>query len=313
MSNNISGAHFRLANQGNLPNGVRLGRFSNANKQSEKPQDGAKQDGDSVTLDMSEHAKNAILNMQLQIKEGEPTIHVASSNANPDSSNLRFADAEYFRHLFMAGIDEVNANFGTSHTWKGVDAFNVELSVARYNELREQVINDFSHDTELLEANLRALDEGFKWHLNHLAMIESATLWLDQVREQFAQKGTPSPIDNHPIATHRDFNHREFRENTINMLREFATQYIQQINSNGGDFESAWNSTLAILSAMETTSVNNLSFDDFMVFQSSKWFREDAEEGVTMMQLQARHGNLHDAFRNNPNMSENLREILGIA
>jgi hypothetical protein len=312
MSNNISGAHFSRTNQANLPKGVNFGRFSNAVNRDEESKTSAKQDDDSVTLDMSRHARNAILNMQLQISE-EPMIFVAESNANPDSSKLRFADAQYYKHLFMADIDEVNENFGTSHVWKGMDAYNVDLSVARYNELREQVISEFSHDEKLLEANLNALDEGFMRHLDHLAASEAALLWLDQVRHQAAQRGTPSPIDNHPLATHKDFNHKVFRENTMNLLRDFATQYIQQINNNGGDFKSAWNSTLEVLNSTETTSVNSLSFNDFMIFQSSKWYREFAEEGVTMMQLQARHGNLHDAFRNNPNLSENLKNILGFA
>jgi len=310
MLNNISGVHLNRNIQSNQFKGTSFGRLSNVNNQSEKSHDPTKQGDKSVTLNLSKHAQSSLNNLQFRIDENAPIIHIKNSIANPDSSNLKFHDAQYYSLLFKVSTDEANKIFGPSYQVNGYGAYNFDLSVTRYNELRDQVINDFSHDKDLLELNLNALDEGFEWHLNSLTSRVADSLRMDQLRAEAEKRGTPSPLNNHPVSLHKDFNHIAFRENTRSLMTDFAKKYIEQINTNGGDYNSALSSTLAILNkTTETASTNNLSFNDLMILKSSVWYENEIDSLEALNQARI---NSHNTFLNNTNLSENLKKILGI-
>jgi hypothetical protein len=329
MSNNISGAQYSRNIQANQSQGTKFGKLSNINNHNEKSKDLTKQDNDSIKLDISRNAQRLLQNEQfrlcdkgtvLNLGEQEPKLYLGDKEpildlpkflSNPETSNLKFAEAQYYKLLFDVSTDEANKIFGPTYAVNGYgNARNTDLAVARYNELRDQVKNEFSHDKDLLEANLNALDEGFKRHLNSLAGLEAGRLYMSQVRSEAEKRGTPSPIiANHPLAQHKDFNHYEFFENTKEMFKSFAEQYIKQVNDNNGDYMSALNNTLTILNSMETTSVNNLSLNDYKLLEASLFY--DNEEPSMSAYNQARN-DAHNAFLSNPNLSDNLKKILGI-
>lgn len=227
-------------------------------------------------------------------------------------TNLRNS---YYSSMFTwshMSMDEINSAYKSVregnyvHTDKpGIS--HIDDAVARYNELRDKVTRAFEGDADLLKANLRSLDRAFESSMRWVSVSESWYLHLENTEAKVVKNtGEPAHYETHALAKHKDFNAEKFRDNTNNLLIKFAAEYAKQ--SQSGDNKSAWtNAVKAMIDSTKTTSVNNLSFSDYMIFAKST-----KSTGGTMAQTYPSRTSLHDAFVNDPNLSEELRKILGI-
>jgi len=238
----------------------------------------------------------------------EPRENVFEKYGDSNLLNISSASqrAGYYSRLFFASADAVNEAFGQSGGLDRWNAYTVELSVARYEELREQVIKAFENDKELLEKNLESLDWAFAFNLERVARSNARHLESESMTANWAKNtGNEPKWELNKLGAHKSFNMNRFQSNAINLMRQFAQEYIQQIKD-GASYASAWGNAVEIMTrTTETASVNNLSFSDFMILDNTPW-----GNATTIAGNIAARNNHSFSFNNNPNLSEELRMLL---
>jgi hypothetical protein len=215
----------------------------------------------------------------------------------------------YYERLFVTDYKAVNYFMQESSTLSGKYEFSLEFSVARYEELRDETIKTFAGDKDLLDKNLESLDAAFAQHLERrVALVSARALESDKTMANWAKNsGNEIPYELNKIAIHKSFNMDKFHANAQEMMKQFAQEYLQQIKGGAG-YASAWENAVAIMTrSTETTSVNKLSFSDYMILEASIQYT-----GNTKAQMYASHSSLNNAFNNNTNLSESLRKALNI-
>jgi len=219
----------------------------------------------------------------------------------------------YYSLLFMLDVQEANKAFGTRYSISSSGLPDTtEQTVARYNELREQVIKEFSHDTGLLEEHLAALDKGFEDRLVSNAVSTAAHLAAQQLFMSVMDKAEYSEDGFHPLARHKNFNREDFAANARELMKQFAQNYTQQLTDNANNYSAAWESTLKLMNETKTTSVNNLSFNDFKILEETLPGIQGSEY-ITRKQAVAAYGDLYKDFSNHEGLSDYLRNALGVA
>lgn len=216
----------------------------------------------------------------------------------------------YYRNLFSANTDEINKTMSQAGAQiNGWECYSVERTVARYDELREEVINTFGHDEELLAKNLASLDKAFENNLRQVADSQTTMMEAEKDRTGLWERNGQQPLwEPHKLGTNKDFNKETFGTNAKNMMQQFAQKFLEQIKT-GASSNSAMSNAFDFMSQLfnKTTSVNNLSFNDFMILQTPNWGDVDAN---------TREGNIkafdnnNKAFNNNQDLSEELRKLL---
>ena len=125
-------------------------------------------------------------------------------------------------------------------------------------------------------------------------------------REDLIRHHTP-----HALANNRNFNREEFANNATSMMSQFAQFHLSQINS-GINVNDALRASMNFMGSGMfgmTTSVNNLSFNDFLLVQNT--FLGGFSSSTTAEGLDAERNRLNAAFNNNPQLSGELRALLG--
>jgi len=198
-------------------------------------------------------------------------------------------------------------------------ANTVESSIARHAELRDEVHRAFGHDSELLAANLTALDRAFENNMQRIAQsISDAARFESGIAEsravfnaQVERFGTGHEFirhhEPHALANHRDFNSREFERNTRDMISQLTQFHLGQMNS--ANSNNAWQATMDFMSSMfgTTTSVNSLSFNDLMLVQNNFGSSSAVSTGNANDDRNAQNS----AFNSSVQMSSELRSLLG--
>lgn len=113
----------------------------------------------------------------------------------------------------------------------------------------------------------------------------------------------------HAIAAHKDFNAKDFTANSVNLMKNFAQTFISKIKE-GLDFVNAQKSTVEymLLTFNQTTSVNNLSFNDFSVLLKHS---DDPTIKVTNgAESRAMRNTLNSRFNNSTELSAELKALL---
>ena len=251
-------------------------------------------------------------NKSTQTEQSGVSNLIAASNDELAAKGLRLND--YYSLLFETDIQEVNKIFGTSYSIQSSGLRETtEQTVARYNELREQVMREFSHDAGLLEDHLAALDKSFENRLVSNAHFTAASLWLQNFINSTTSEDEYTEDAFHPLARHKDFNFDEFKANAREMMMQFAQEFIRQLTDNLNDYSAAWENTFKIMNEMETTSVNKLSLNDFMILDETQPSRLHDFGSMTRKQAVAAHGNMYEGFLNHDGLSDYLRNALGVA
>lgn len=273
----------------------------------------------------SNTATNAPSTLRFHTSSVEGSFLLDFQHGTMNAENARNA---YFWNLFRLSHDDVNAMM---HTWANREpggssevpggwlANTVESSIARHAELRDEVHRAFGHDSELLAANLAALDRAFESNMQEIArsisdsarhessLAESRAVFQAQVQKF----GTGSEFlrhhETHALANHSSFNHREFERNTLNMMNQLTQFHLGQLNT-GMNNNNAWQATMNFMSSMfgATTSVNSLSFNDFLLVQNSFGGNSPMMAGG----VDAERNRLNSEFNNNTQLSPELRALL---
>lgn len=248
-------------------------------------------------------AGQTLASWQVDINETTYEKYGNSNFLNVHNQSLRDG---YYGSLFVAGTDKVNSVFGLKYSLNGWNAHTTELSAARYEELREQVIKAFGNDKELLNKNLDSLDRAFAGNMERIAWSNANHLESERIMERAAKVKDEEPLwEPNKLATHKAFNWEKFRKNAESLMRQFAQEYIQQIKS-GMSYTSAWDNAVGIMkNSTTTTSVNELSFSDFMILDS----RPTSNATTKSANIIARNEQ-SVYFNTNPNLSEELRKFL---
>ena len=271
-------------------------------------------DNDDV-VEISARAKsNAVYmgdNKSTQTEQTGAGNLLAASESELAAKGLRLDT--YYSMLFQLDVQEANKLFGTSHSINSSGLpETTEQTVARYNELREQIMREFSHDTGLLEDHLSALDKSLEYRLISNNATTVLSLYLENFINSTTTKEEYTEEAFHPLARHKDFNFDEFKANAREMMIRFAQEYTQQLKDNSGNFSNAWDTTLKIMSEIQTTSVNKLSFNDLMILDETNPGRLFDFGNMTRKQAIAAHGNMYESFLNHDGLSDYLRNALGV-
>ena len=217
----------------------------------------------------------------------------------------------YYRQLFQTTTENVNVMldeglFGVA-TIGGWHANTVDRSVARYEELRDEVHKAFGHDNELLAKNLKALDNAFESNLQSIAHHAAIRMDWDRMMTE-SKESRNNPHEPHALANHKNFNSKEFERNSREMMAQFSRNYLEQING-GFSFNDALRSAMDFINSLfnTTTSVNNLSFKDFLVLNEN--ITQEGTSTAPGDQYKERN-KFNLAFNNSTQLSPELRALL---
>jgi hypothetical protein len=97
----------------------------------------------------------------------------------------------------------------------------------------------------------------------------------------------------------------------MKMMQEFAKSYTAQIKG-GSSYGNAREIALAMMSAMfnKTTSVNNLSFADFLILEKYSMANVDINPIMGISDWLAKRDQMNKAFNSSTEISEELRKLL---
>jgi len=256
------------------------------------------------------------------------------------SGNGREADVArgvFFNTLFQHTHEEATA---MAHAWStmmpgGVgesqqvvnsrwQTSTVDAAVARHAELRDEIHRAFGNDSEQLELNLAALDRAFEGNMEQIARAVAAQAEADRTRAEsmernnafFQATGQENSISHHTphaLANHSDFNRSEFERNSVNMMNQFAQFHLEQVRS-GVLFGSGMEAVMNFLNSDSnlfgmTTSINNLSFSDFLSVNTS--FMNHSNRAMTASEVNEEINRLNNEFNSGIfEQSDELRALL---
>lgn len=215
----------------------------------------------------------------------------------------------YYQNLFTSHFDAVNHYTQVSGTLFGYYQRNVETSVARYGELRDEILKAFEDDKDLLDKNLKSLDTAFGQHLERVALSNARHLESERIMARAAKTKGEEPLwESNKLALQKSFNMDKFADNAKNLMQQFVQEVISQIK-NGSSYNTAMNKAAEMITrTTKTTSINELSFSDYMILDARPTSNATTREGnIIARDNQSRY------FNNNPNLSEELRKLLNAA
>ena len=202
------------------------------------------------------------------------------------------------------------------------------------------------NDNAFLNAHLNALDKAFESQMKHIGEAVAGDLAYERyTREQEAiyipkyinqleqwykdalKNGNQKSIgilsaeidrmnarvgnsDTNKLAMHSDFDEVEFKTNMANQMGEYARQIAQNFKS-GVDSVSAQKTAFELMMSVfnKTTSINNLSFSDFMVVYKHSDYVAFVTDKPTPITEAMRNEN-NNAFNNSKELSAELKAFL---
>jgi len=176
-----------------------------------------------------------------------------------------------------------------------------EDALSWYEKGRTEIINVYGNDAEILDNHLKAFDRGFEQHLQWIAKTVTGEMELETKQLTTYAKNNIG-YEGHKLATNKDFNIKEFESNIKVLMKEFGQSFLQRINE-GFDFTEAKKNTIEyMVENTKTTSVNKLSYSDFMVV--AKCFMGDGNVPT------ARGDKASKTFNNSTELSAELKALL---
>jgi hypothetical protein len=240
--------------------------------------------------------------------EGTSLQNIEDSEISRFASDLRDG---YYRYLFYADNQRVNDILDKGFydlTLSCNRANTMENNLARYEELREEINRVFGHDQTMLAKNLASLDTAFEWQMADLARATASEMQFHRDTAQYGWNSDYPAFETNRLATHRDFNRDEFEKSAVTMMRDFAKSYTANING-GLSYAAALEGVFASMNFNYglTTSVNNLSFADFLLLNKHSTAHYEAQ---TLLDTIAKRDQASKAFNNSSEMSSKLRSLL---
>jgi hypothetical protein len=224
------------------------------------------------------------------------------------------------------------------------ESYTVESATARYAELREEIHQLYGNNSGLLEYNLNMLDRVFERRMEDIAtsaakrlknensgnsflsMPDGTSIRLDnlsperaeEVREILKNLGFKNPdsilrnansrnYEFNKIATNAAFNANQFTNNTKNLMSQFVSSFLQHMRADDSYNSAYKNATDFMNSTTKTTSVNNLSFHDFMIYEKMIASVQGITKPTAMLTA---WGEANNTFNNSTEISAELRALL---
>ena len=186
----------------------------------------------------------------------------ADSNAFPIGFNP-YSNYQYH------SLEELKNKSGFGYVVHG-DSF--ESILKDYEVRRADIEKKCGHDEELMAAHLEQLNFGLRHRFSSLAFR------LGKQIEYTRQNGS-SLEEFQKLATHKDFNFKKFQQNAYDMMDEFA-QAIVNFFDKGYNAADAFKSSIELMSNkyVKTSSVNELSFSDYMILQEYSLLEKRTQE-----------------------------------
>ncbi|MCL2078079.1 MAG: hypothetical protein FWH08_06725 [Oscillospiraceae bacterium] len=218
----------------------------------------------------------------------------------------------YYRSLFESNADTINGVFDSKResggSWSPDWIATADNSITRYQELREQIINTFGDNEELLSKNLDSLDKAFELTLVKVARSTASQLEFEREYAKNETGTSNHKWESNKLATNKNFNEKVFETHAVDMMKQFAQSFLKQVNGGFNFGDALKNATDFMNNAFgKTTSVNNLSFSDFMLLQTPNY--GDADLSTKAGNIIARNNN-NNWFNSNPGLSAELRAML---
>ena len=196
---------------------------------------------------------------------GKTETALGSRPADPNYPNdSLYYSIAYSKCEYMT-LEELKKTPSLGYAIHG-DSF--ESCLKDYEARKADIEKKCGHDEELLSAHLERLNIGLRHKFSSLALRLGKQ--MDFVRENGDVSG-----EHHKLAAHKDFNFKEFQQNAYNMMDEFC-QAIIKLFDRGYNAADVYQSSIALMNEKydKTTSVNNLSFSDYMVLQEYSLIEE---------------------------------------
>ncbi|MCL2634058.1 MAG: hypothetical protein FWD34_06040 [Oscillospiraceae bacterium] len=240
-------------------------------------------------------------------------IHDSKTLGDPDF--LRYS---YYVVLFsIKDHNQVNANLDKGWYNAGgygqgsLQPFTVEAAMSKYMELRDEVFKAFGHDENLLNKNLDTLDKAFENRLHVLGVGVAQSAGISGDYAEYSQEHG-NDYEAHALFSNVNFNQNAFQNNVAELMRELAQAFLNSIRS-GIDYADAQKSAFEyMLEAFnKTTSVNNLSFADFLVVM--KYSNLDEQYNNSHETLFMTRSEVHKGYNQSTQISEELREMLKLS
>ena len=217
------------------------------------------------------------------------TIKHNNSRFNFDSFETMVMDKTYRNEI----IENPNIILHNYSVYFG-NALTTEIALSFYEKGRDEILNAFSDDEELMNAHLKAFDQAFETELQH--NVRRVAKSLAHAAFEAAMQASNEGFVANKLASHIEFNHELFAENSMAMMKEFGQTFLNNVRS-GMDYTDA--RKMAVESMAKTTSVNNLSINDFMEVEKT-WF---GEHHVSRSEL-------NNKFNNSKELSAELQALL---
>jgi len=229
-------------------------------------------------------------------------------------------------------------------------AVNAEDALSLYQSGRENLIKN-SLNAETLEVHLTMFDNAFENQMGKIADKVALDLYMqrqnreqeaiyipktinryEQLRDNYLKNGQTNAANiltaeierlnarlankdsQNKLAVNKDFNIDEFSKNSSDLMREYARAITQNMKS-GMDSVSAQKSAFEFMleSFNKTTSVNNLSFKDFMaVYNHSDYVAfMNGDFAKPKPITEAMRNEIYRDFNAGTELSAELRALLG--
>lgn len=178
-----------------------------------------------------------------------------------------------------------------------------------YMQIKSDIEAACGKDNDKLKLYMFALDNAFEGYVNKQTDLQSFRMMRNQehyekykdVPKNGLAEGEYSKSPTQPIVAHKDFDAAEFSNN----LAKTGEAFVKAFTQGAKNGSAAWESVNKVLGGMQTTSINNMSFNDIQIIMRglSSGGLESAEN------IGGYWSDKHTSLANNTNLSDFMRNV----
>lgn len=211
-----------------------------------------------------------------------------------------------FGRIFNSGstdnaLEFTTSDYGNLHSSAALqDGMNMyDYAADTYMRVKDQIDAKYGDDDEKHKLFMFALDSAFESSINK--QTDLYMLRLNGSKMISDKYDSPTYASN-PIITHKDFDAEKFALNLSKVGEEFTKAFTQGAK-NG--LSAAWENVNKVLGSMQTTSINNMSFNDVKIIMDGLSTHGDDLSGDFKSYWIGKYSSLAD----NSNLSDYMRSV----
>lgn len=203
----------------------------------------------------------------------------------------------------------VNADAGSRFAVRD-DGNLFDNAADTYMKIKSDIENTYGNDDEKLKLYMFALDNAFEGHVAKQTSLYAHRMELNKkhyelykdVPKNGLAPGEYSKSPAEPIVAHKDFNATEFADNLYKTGEAFVMAFTQGAKNGSA---AAWENVNKALGGMQTTSINNMSFDDINIIMQGL-----ASSGLDLAENFGDYWrDRHTSLANNASLSDYMRNV----